>query len=276
MQLEPFTIAIPQADLDDLAERLARTRWTSELPGVGAEYGVALAPVKGLVDYWRAGYDWRGWEARLNAYPQFTATIDGQRIHFLHVRSPEPSATPLILTHGWPGSVVEFLDVIGPLSDPRAHGGDPADAFDLVIPSLPGFAFSGPTSERGWNRYRTARAWAELMRGLGYERYGAHANDAGSFVAPELGRVAPDHVIGVHVTQVFSFPSGDPAELAGLSESDMAKLQFLERFWKHMGAFNMLQSSAPQTLAHALADSPVGSWPGTTSSSATAWMLTTC
>ena len=135
--------------------------------------------MKNLVEYWRTRYDWRAWEAKLNSYPQFTTTIDGQIIHFLHVRSPEPDATPLILTHGWPNTVVEYLGLIGPLTDPHAHGGDPADAFDLVIPSLPGFGFSGPTTEAGWDARRTAKAWAELMRRLGYDRYGAHGNDAG-------------------------------------------------------------------------------------------------
>jgi pimeloyl-ACP methyl ester carboxylesterase len=256
--LRRFRIDIPQADLDDLDDRLARTRWANELRGVGAEYGVTLDYVKELVEYWQTGYDWRAAEAALNAYPQFTTEIDGQVIHFLHVRSPEPDATPLILTHGWPTTVVEYLDVIGPLTDPRAHGGDPADAFHLVIPSVPGFGFSGPTTERGWDIYRTARAWAELMRRLGYSRYGAHGNDGGSLVSPEVGRVDPEHVTGVHVTQVFSFPSGDPAELAGLSEADQGKVAFLQWFYENLGAYDKLQSQAPQTLAHALADSPVG------------------
>jgi hypothetical protein len=194
--IRPFRIDIPQADLDDLQERLARTRWPDELSGVGSDYGVSLAYVKDLVEYWRTGYDWRAWEARLNEHPQFTTAIDGQNIHFLHVRSPEPDAMPLILTHGWPGSVVEYLDVIGPLTDPCAHGGDATDAFHLVIPSLPGYGFSGPTRETGWNRYRTARAWATLMDRLGYTRYGAVGNDIGSFVSPELGRIAPEHVVG--------------------------------------------------------------------------------
>jgi len=256
--IRPFRIEIAQAELDDLTDRLARVRWANELPGVGSDYGVSLDYVKGLVDYWKAGYDWRAAEAKLNEYPQFTTEIDGQNIHFLHVRSPEPDATPLILTHGWPTTFVEYLDVIGPLNDPRAHGGDPADAFHLVIPSVPGFGFSGHTTERGWNQYRTARAWAELMRRLGYERYGAHGNDGGSIISPEVGRADPEHVIGVHVTQIFSFPSGDPAELEGLSEADMGKVQFLRWFYENMGAYDKLQSQAPQTLAHALADSPVG------------------
>jgi len=256
--LRPFRIDIPQAELDDLADRLARIRWTNELPGVGADYGVSVEYVRNLVEYWKSGYDWRAAEARLNEYPQFTTEIDGQNIHFLHVRSPEPDATPLILTHGWPTTVVEYLDVIDPLANPRAHGGDPADAFHLVVPSVPGFGFSGHTTEPGWSRYRIAGAWAELMRRLGYDRYGAHGNDGGSLISPEVGRVDPNHVMGVHVTQVFSFPSGDPAELASLSEEEMGKVRFLQWFYESMGAYDKLQAQAPQTLSHALADSPVG------------------
>jgi len=171
---------------------------------------------------------------------------------------------PLILTHGWPGSVVEYLDVIGPLTDPRAHDRDPSIAFDLVIPSLPGFAFSSPLTGRGWGTTRTAAAWVQLMRRLGYQRYGAAGNDAGSMVSPEVGRLDPDHVTAVHVTQVFSFPSGDPAEFEGLSEQDMAALAKLQWFMDHKFSFNQLHSQQPQTLAHALADSPVGllAWNG--------------
>ena len=258
MTIQPFTIAISQAALDDLRNRLARTRWTDELTGVGWSYGVPIAYVKRLTEYWLSGYDWRAWEARLNQYPQFTTEIDGQNIHFLHMRAPEPDAFPLILTHGWPGSIIEFLNVIDPLTNPRAHGGDPADAFDLVIPSLPGFGFSGPTMDKGWGTLRTARAWAELMKRLGYERYGAHGNDAGSMVSPELGRIDGDHVAGVHVTQIFSFPSGDPAEFVGMSEEDMAAMQVLQWFYENKFSFNQLHSQQPQTLAHALADSPAG------------------
>lgn len=257
-EIRPFRIDVPQADLDDLADRLGRTRMTEELPGHNGDYGVPLEYVTGLLEHWRDRYDWRAWEAKLNEYPQFTTEIDGQRIHFVHVTSPEPVATPLILTHGWPGTFAEYLDVIGPLTDPRAHGGDPADAFDVVIPSIPGFAFSGPTTERGWNRYRTAAAWAELMKRLGYDRYGAVGNDGGSHISPALGRLAPDHVIGVHVTQIFSFPSGDPAEFDGLSEQDMKALQILQWFNENKMGFNQLQSTQPQNVAFALADSPVG------------------
>ncbi|MEU7895593.1 epoxide hydrolase family protein [Nonomuraea sp. NPDC049152] len=238
------TIDIPQAALDDLADRLARTRFSEGPPGEA--YGVPVDYVTELVERWRTGYDWREWETRLNALPQFTTAIDGQSVHFLHVRSTNGDALPLILTHGWPGTVVEYLDVVEPLTRD----------FHLVIPSIPGFAFSGPAT--GWNRYRTARAWAELMRRLGYDRYGAVGNDVGSSISLELGRADPDHVIGVHVTQIFSVPSGDPAELEALDEGDSARLASLRGFMAEKGAYLALQSSTPQTLAHALADSPAG------------------
>ena len=261
--IDPFRIDIPQADLDDLRGRLERTRWPDELSD-GQDRGVRLAYVKELADHWRTGHDWRAWEARLNSYRQFVTKIDGQRIHFLHVRSPESNALPLVLTHGWPGSVVEFIDVIGLLSDPRSHGGDPADAFHLVIPSLPGYGFSGPTHEPGWNNTRIARAWAELMRRLGYERYGAVGNDAGSMISPEVGRSDPEHVVGVHITQAYSFPSGDPAEMADLTEGEQGQLQTLQSFMENKFSFNLLMSQQPQTLAFALTDSPVGllAWNG--------------
>jgi pimeloyl-ACP methyl ester carboxylesterase len=256
--IRPFTATVGHEDLDDLKYRLDRVRWTTAIPGDGPGYGVSLPWLQRLVAYWRDGYDWRSFEARLNAYPQYLTEIDGQDIHFLHVRSPEPGARPLILTHGWPGSVAEYLDVIGPLTDPRAHGRDPAVAFDLVIPSLPGFAFSAPLRERGWGTHRTAAAWAELMRRLGYREYGAAGNDAGSMISPEIGRLDPEHVVGVHVTQVFSFPSGDPAEFQDLDPADQAALAKLQWFMDHKISFNQLHSQQPQTIAHALADSPVG------------------
>ncbi len=255
--LRPFRIDVPQEALDDLGDRLARARFTDPFAG-GASYGVTRERVMQLAEYWRTGYDWRRYEVKLNRHPQFTTTIDGQNIHFIHFRSTEPGATPLILTHGWPMSVAEYVDLIPALTDPASNGGDPADAFDVVIPSIPGFAFSGPTTEPGWSRYRIAKAWAELMRRLGYERYGAAGNDAGSLISPEVGRSDPEHVVGVHVTQVFSFPSGDPAEFANLSAADMEAVKFLQWFWENMGAYNKMQSQAPMNLAHALADSPVG------------------
>jgi epoxide hydrolase len=258
-EIRPFRVEIPQQRLDDLQDRLSRTRWAAEVPGPNPEeYGVSLAWVRELAEYWKDGFDWRAYEARLNSWPQFVTEVDGQDIHFLHVKSAEPDAVPLILTHGWPGSVFEFLDLIGPLTDPRAHGLAPSIAFDLVIPSLPGFAFSAPLQDRGWSTRRTAAAWATLMRRLGYQRYGAAGNDAGSMISPEIGRRDPEHVIAVHVTQVFSFPSGDPSEFADMSAEDAAALQKLQWFMDRKIAFNQLQSQQPQTLAHALADSPVG------------------
>ncbi|GAB3153806.1 epoxide hydrolase [Micromonospora sonneratiae] len=256
---EPFRVDMAQADLDELDDRLAGTRWPDELPGVGWSYGVNRDHLRELVHYWRTGYDWRRHEARLNSYPQFTTTIDGQNIHFLHVRSPEPDATPLVVTHGWPSTVYEFLDVIGPLTDPRAYGADPADAFHLVLPSVPGFAFSGPTRQTGWGVNRTARAWAELMRCLGYERYGAQGGDFGSLVSPELGRVAPDNVIGVHVNALAnaSVPTA-PGDLDGLDEAERERAQQQEMWWYAHSGYATQMSTRPQTLAYALNDSPVG------------------
>jgi pimeloyl-ACP methyl ester carboxylesterase len=253
--ISPYRIDIPQAALDELDGRLGRALWPNELPGVGDSYGITAGRVRELAEHWLGDFDWRALEARLNGHPQFVTEIDGESIHFLHIRSSRADAVPLVLTHGWPGSVVEYLDVIAPLTEPAD---DRAPAFHLVIPSLPGFGFSGPTRSTGWNRYRTARAWAELMSRLGYDRYGAVGNDAGSMISPELGRVDPEHVLGVHVTQLFSFPSGDPAEFASLTATDQAALGHLKWFYDNMFSFNALQSQQPQTLAFALADSPVG------------------
>jgi pimeloyl-ACP methyl ester carboxylesterase len=258
-ELRPFRAELPQADLDDLQARLAQVRWPDHLPGTAARYGVPLEYVRELIEHWRTDFDWRGQESRLNAQPQFATMIDGQSVHFIHVRSPEPDALALICAHGWPMSVFEYLDLIGPLSDPRAHDDDPADAFHLVIPSIPGVAFSGPTTDPGWNTQRVARTWVELMARLDYERYGAHGNDAGSLISPEVGRHDSEQVVGVHVTQLFSFPSGDPAEFADMSEEDKAAMQFLEQFSAAGGlAYNAYQSAQPQTLAYALQDSPAG------------------
>ncbi|MGH3876893.1 MAG: epoxide hydrolase family protein [Actinophytocola sp.] len=256
--MEPYRIEIPQADLDDLRRRLADTRWPTELPDTGWDRGVPLGYLAELAEYWRTEFDWRAAEARLNAHPQFTTEIDGATVHFLHVRSPEPDATPLLVTHGWPGAVAEFLDVIGPLADPRAHGGDPADAFHLVIPSIPGFGFSGPHGQAGWSTAKVATAWAELMSRLGYDRYVAQGGDAGSVISLALGRTDPEHLLGVHVNMLMTFPSGDPEELAGLPESDLARLGRLQRFDTELSAYMKLQSTRPQTLAYALTDSPVG------------------
>ena len=257
-EIRPFRIDIPQADLNDLRERLGRTRWPAELPGSGWEAGVPVGYLKDLAAYWATGYDWRAHETRLNQFPQFTTVIDGQTVHCLHVRSAEPDALPLIITHGWPGSVAEFINIIGPLTDPARHGGDPADAFHVVASSLPGFGFSTPLAGPGWDTRRVAQAWAELMHRLGYHRYGAQGGDTGSVVSPELGRVDPERVIGVHVNNLGTFPSGDPSELAGLTEADQARLALLEQYGRDMSGYAIVQSTRPQTLSYALTDSPAG------------------
>ncbi|PRY37948.1 epoxide hydrolase family protein [Umezawaea tangerina] len=250
--ITPYRIDVPQADLDDLHERLSRTRWPDEVPGT--DHGVPLARVQGLVDHWRTGYDWRAHEAELNAFPQFTTTVDGADVHFLHVRSPEPDALPLLLLHGWPGSVVEFLDVIGPLADPRAHGGDPGDAFHLVIPSMPGYGLSGPTREAGWGADRMARAYVDLMNRLGYPRYGAQGGDWGSTIARTIGALAPDRVVGVHLNYL---PTA-PADLDDPSEAELARLARTRAYLAAPAGYLVVQTTRPQTLAYGLTDSPVG------------------
>jgi pimeloyl-ACP methyl ester carboxylesterase len=257
--IEPFTARIPQADLDDLHLRVAGTCWAAEQPSPSEDgaYGVPLSRLRRLVARW-PGFDWRRQEDRLNAYRQFRTVIDGQPVHFLHVRSAVPDALPVVLSHGWPGSVFEYLELIGRLTDPQAHGGEPGDAFHVVLPSLPNYGFSGPALAPGWGTRRIAAAWAELMDRLGYPRYGAIGNDAGSMISPELARLQPGRVAGVHVTQLFSFPGGDPAELAGLDADDQQAMSVLNWFWQHKGAFNVLHGQQPQTLAHALAGSPAG------------------
>jgi microsomal epoxide hydrolase len=256
--IRPFRVEVPQADLDDLRDRLARTRWPDEIPGGGWDYGIPLGYMKELAEYWRTAYDWRKYEARLNEFSQYTTTIDGQNVHFLHVRSPESDAMPLIITHGWPGSIVEFLEVIGPLTDPRKHGGNPKDAFHVVAPSIPGYGFSGPTHEAGWDIKRIARAWAELMSRLGYHRYGAQGGDWGSAISRQLGLLDPDHMIGLHLNMLGTAPSGDPAEMALLTETEKAHLESAARFMRQGSGYLMIQSSRPQTLAYALTDSPAG------------------
>jgi pimeloyl-ACP methyl ester carboxylesterase len=249
--ITPFRVEIPQADVDDLHERLDRVRWPDELPGVGWDLGIPLDRMRELTTYWRDKFDWRAQEAALNQYPQFTTEIDGQTIHFLHIRSSNPGALPLILTHGWPGSVLEFLDVIEPLS---------AD-FDLVIPSIPGFGFSGPTRAKGWDIYRIARAWAVLMERLGYQRYGAHGGDWGSGISRALGAVAPDQVVGVHTTYLVTPPPSGAGEAPGgpaLSAGDQARLAKIRQLQLRQPAYQALHATRPQTISYALTDSPVG------------------
>jgi pimeloyl-ACP methyl ester carboxylesterase len=254
----PFRIEIPQSQLDDLKQRIAATRWPEEIPEANWDRGVPLAYLKELAEYWHTTYDWRAAETRLNQFPQYITEIDGTKVHFLHVRSPEPNALPLVLTHGWPSTVVEFLDVIGPLTDPAAHGGDANDAFHLVIPSIPGYAFSGPTGQAGWDTARVARAWAELMSRLGYSRYAVQGGDWGMPISLRLGLADPEHVAGVHLSMCVTFPPPDPTALAALDESDQSRLKFAAFFAQDGMGWQKIQSTRPQTLAYALTDSPVG------------------
>jgi pimeloyl-ACP methyl ester carboxylesterase len=258
-EIRPFQAEIPQADLDDLRDRLARTRWPSEVPGAGWSRGVPLGYLKDLAGYWRDGFDWRKQEARLNQVPQFTTTVDGQTVHFLHVRSPEPGALPLVITHGYPSSVVEFLDLVGPLTDPAAHGGDPADAFHLVVPSLPGFGFSTPLQGVGWgNLFRVAGAFGEVMARLGYDRYGTQGGDIGAGVSGMLGMLHPDRVTAVHLNgPVPAFPFGPPIDPEGLAEADQVRARRFNQFQADGLGYLQLQATRPQTLAYALNDSPV-------------------
>jgi len=268
--LRPFRVEIPQADLADLQDRLARARWPDPSPVADWSRGVPLGYLQGLAEYWRTGYDWRKQEAQLNEYPQFTTEIDGQNIHFLHVRSPEAHALPLVLIHGWPSSFVEFIKLIGPLTNPRAHGGDAADAFHLVIPSIPGFGFStpvsrtGPAQGTGWTTGRTARAFVELMQRLGYGRYGVHGGDMGAGVAGGMNPLDPDGVAGVHVASdsqsalAFALFSGDLAALPGLSADEQARLEQMKQHSVDGNGYLKIQATRPQTIAYLLTDSPVG------------------
>jgi pimeloyl-ACP methyl ester carboxylesterase len=259
-EIRPFRVEVPDEALNDLRDRLDRARWPGEVPGAGWSRGVPLGYLKELAGYWRDGFDWRRQEATLNQVPQFTTTVDGQPIHFLHVRSPEPDALPLLVTHGYPSSVVEFLDVLGPLTDPAAHGGDPADAFHLVVPSLPGFGFSTPVEGAGWgNLFRVAAAFGELMGRLGYDRYGTQGGDVGAGVSGMLGMLHPDRVTAVHLNgPAPAFPFGPPIELDGLSEADQVRARRFNQFQADGLGYLQLQATRPQTLAYALNDSPVG------------------
>ncbi|MEU4196256.1 epoxide hydrolase family protein [Kribbella sp. NPDC026611] len=252
--MREYRIDVPQQAVDDLGERLRQTRWPRQLPGSGWARGVPVDYLRSVAERWLA-YDWRKWEERLNAYPQFVTEIDGQLIHFLHVRSPSPDALPLVLTHGWPGSVAEFLDVIGPLTDPAAHGGDPRDAFHVVAPSVPGHGFSVPLQD-GWDHGRIARAWAVLMSRLGYERYGAQGGDTGSVVSPLVGQVDPEHVVGVHINGGLAFPAVEPGDV--LTDVERERLAAAERLRAVGTGYAELQGTRPQTVSFGLSDSPAG------------------
>ena len=258
--IKPFTIAIPQSKLDDLRERLGRTIWPSTIEGQ-IYGGPALAQMKALAER-AATVDWRKKEAELNALPNFITTIDGQDIHFIHVKSKEPGAIPLLLIHGWPGSVVEFLDHIGPLTAPAQHGAAGAQAFDVVIPSLPGVGFSGPTRETGWNNLRIGKAFIELMDRLGYAKFAVQGGDAGAIIGPEIGRMAPEKIIGIHLNAatIGFVPMGpvSEADAATFSPAEKARLAVMQEFMQVKFGFNLLQSNQPQLVAYAISDSPAG------------------
>ena len=254
MQFTPFTIAIPDAAIDDLKARLEGTRWPAATTSDWS-HGQPVPFIRELATQWLRTYDWRAHEAKLNAYPQFLTEIDAQTIHFLHVKSKEPGAFPLILTHGWPSTIYEFIDVIGPLTDPRAHGLDPRLSFDLVIPSIPGYGFSAPLTSPGWDSARTARAWDALMRGLGYTRYGAQGGDLGALISRELGLLHPEGLAGVHLQQIFAFPHGSPGEMETLTPFEREGFANLDKFQKYSG-YQPIQQKRPATLGYGLVDSP--------------------
>jgi pimeloyl-ACP methyl ester carboxylesterase len=253
--IAPFQLNVPAADLDDLRIRLLNTRWPEREAVTDWSQGIPLAYVQELCAYWADGYDWRRVEARLNALGQFRTELDGLMIHFLHVRSPEPDALPLLITHGWPGSVVEFLKVIEPLADPAAHNGDRRDAFHVVCPSLPGYGFSDKPASAGWDVGRIAQAWAELMERLGYRRYGAQGGDWGAFVTTRLAAVDPGHLAGVHVN--MPVVSREVIEAAGPpTQEEQAALDAMAKHRRWGTGYSTQQSTRPQTLGYGLVDSP--------------------
>ncbi|HZO95757.1 MAG TPA: alpha/beta fold hydrolase [Gaiellaceae bacterium] len=252
--VEPFRVEVAEEELDDLRLRLRRTRWPERETVADWSQGVPLAYLQDLCRYWAEDYDWRATERRLNALPQFRTTIDGLAIHFLHVRSPHPGALPLVITHGWPGSIVEFLEVLGPLVDPPRHGGDARDAFHVVCPSLPGYGFGDKPERPGWGVERIADAWAVLMARLGYDRYGAQGSDWGTSVSACLAQRDPEHVAGIHLTPPLAPP--DPETLDDLTERERAALASLEHAAAWDSGYSQEHATRPQTIGYALVDSP--------------------
>lgn len=254
--IEPFRLAVPEEQLVDLRRRLDSTRWPEAETVSDWSQGVPLAQAQALCGYWRDEYDWRRCEAMLNGFGQHRALVDGLRIHFLHIRSPEPNALPLLMTHGWPGSVIEFHKVIRPLTDPRAHGASGADAFHLILPSLPGYGFSDKPSESGWGVKRIAAGWANLMQQIGYRRYVAQGGDWGAAVATALGALAPPELAAIHVNMPLAFP--DASDTAGWTEEEQAAAAAFSRFTEEESGYSAQQRTRPQTLGYGLTDSPAG------------------
>src|SRR5262245_7189392 len=262
-EIRPFRVEVPDAALDDLRRRIAEARWPSRELVADRSQGVQLATLQELARYWTAEYDWRKTEAKLNALPQFTTEIDGVEIHFIHVRSEHEDALPLIVTHGWPGSVVELLETIGPLTDPTAHGGNAEDAFHVVLPSLPGYGFSGEPAELGWENGRIANAWAELMNRLGYTNYVAQGGDVGAAVTDAMGRQGLDGLRGIHVN-LLALAIGLKDVLPAESEQERAAHDALNAFTTDGFGYFLEQTTRPQTIGYSLLDSPIG---------LAAWML---
>ena len=263
--IRPFAVQIPQAELDELRRRINATRWPDQETVKDGSQGPQLAKFREVIRYWGTDYDWRKVEARLNALPMFLSEIDGNAIHFIHVRSKHENALPLIITHGWPGSIIEQLKIIDPLTNPTAHGGSASDAFHLVIPSMPGFGFSGRPTDKGWNPDRIARAWAELMKRLGYTRYVAQGGDWGAPVSSAMARLAPTGLLGIHINLPATVPPEVAAVLAaggsapaGLSEKERLAFNSLDTFFKKYRAYGVIMGTRPQALGYSLADSPVG------------------
>ncbi len=250
-----FTVDIPQSQLDDLRARVRNARWPERETVPDRSQGVPLDELQELCRYWAEDYDWRRCERALNAYPQSLTEIDGLAFHAIHVPSPHPEAMPLVLTHGWPGSVLEFLDVIAPLTDPVAHGGDAADAFHVVVPSLPGYGFSEQPAKNGWTAARIAAAWAQLMSSFGYEQFGAQGGDWGALVTNALGRHCPERLTGIHLNMPIGAPTDDHSLL---SDSDLVALKKLAQFRATGSGYHAEQSTRPQTIGYSLVDSPVG------------------
>jgi len=256
--MKPFRCHVSDDVIADLKERLSRTRFPDQLDGAGWDYGCERTYLESLCTYWRDEFDWRAAEARFNRFPQFTTEIDGENVHFYHIRSPEPDAIPLIITHGFPGSVAEFLDILGPLSDPVSHGGDRRDAFHVVAPSIPGYGFSGPTRTKGFNIGRAAAVNSRIMELLGYDRYIAQGGDFGSAISSHMAIAHPERVIALHLNFILGMPPDPANPTAGLSDKEIAALEWKRNYDAHESGYQAIQGTKPQSLAYGLNDSPAG------------------